>query len=81
MHVTLALNNSVLIQLFQLTLSYKGLKPTSQGRKVMWVAVDPSRGHKGAVNSTIECFKTSQTFTFMAGIGNEIFMKYTGVQF
>ena len=57
------------MQLFQFTLSYKGLKPTSQGRKVMWVAVDPSRGHKGEVNSTIECFKTSQTFNFTAGIG------------
>ena len=35
----------------------------------MWVAVDPSRGHKGAVNITIECFKTSQTFNFTAEIG------------
>ena len=41
-HVTLAVNNSILIQLFQLTLSYKGFKPMPQGRKVMWVAVDPS---------------------------------------
>ena len=32
MHVTLALNNSVLIQLFQLTLSYKGFKPTPRLR-------------------------------------------------
>ncbi|CAH3189109.1 unnamed protein product, partial [Porites evermanni] len=35
----------VLIQLFQLTLSYKqykGFKPSSQGRKVIWVALNPS---------------------------------------
>ena len=45
MYITLAVDNSVLIQLiqlFQLTVSYKGFKPTPQGRKVMWVAVDPS---------------------------------------
>ena len=59
MHVLLALNSSVLIQLFQLTVSYKqykGFKPSSQGRKVIWVALDPSvviRGHKGAANSAI----------------------------
>ena len=39
MHVTLALNNSVLIQLFQLTLSYKGFKPTPSLR-----ASSPFRG-------------------------------------
>ena len=32
MRVTLALNNSVLIQLFQLTLSYKGFKATPRLR-------------------------------------------------
>ena len=42
MHVTLAFNNSVLIQLVQLTLSYKGFRPASPGPMVMWVAVDPS---------------------------------------
>ena len=44
MHVTLAVNNIVLLHaaISILTLSYKGFKPTSQGGKVMWVAVDPS---------------------------------------
>ena len=41
MHVTLAANNSVVIQLFQLTLSYKGFKPTSRLR-----ASSPFRGYR-----------------------------------
>ena len=44
MHVTLAVNNIVLIlaAISILRLSNKSFKPTLQGRKVMWVAVDPS---------------------------------------
>ena len=41
MHVTLALNNRVLIQLFQLTLSYKGFKPTPRLR-----GSSPFRGYR-----------------------------------
>ena len=41
MHVTLALNNSVLIQLLQLTLSYKGLKATPRLR-----VSSPFRGYR-----------------------------------